>query len=231
MSRIVESELLDNLAPDDPRAIASRRDLARINKIMGSAGAMAAMLRPLPQPDLLVDMGSGDGRFLLSMARKLEWQGTDALAADRQDIVSRRTKYQFEQLGWTCRSAAGDIFEVLESLPAAEAGGNAPVIVTANLFLHHFDDDDLKRLLALASSRCNAFIACEPRRSPFALLAARLTLLIGANDVSRHDAVASVKAGFSERELSALWPSEGWTVRENARFPFSHCFSAVRNAF
>ena len=105
------------------------------------------------------------------------------------------------------------------------------MIVTANLFLHHFEDADLKRLLALAASRCDAFVACEPRRSLFALLAAKMVWAIGANDVSRHDAAASVRAGFSGSELTALWPSEGWRISEGARFPFSHVFVAVKNAF
>jgi hypothetical protein len=252
MMRNVEPELLDSLPANDPAAQHSRRDLARINVLMRQAHLMAAMLRPLPQPDRIVDMGSGDGRFLLSLAQRLDWAGTDALAADRQDIISRRMKYQLEQAGWTVRTAQGDIFEILESLPpspslarepatgdppsSANARGgngpaNGPIVITANLFLHHFQDEDLRRLLALAASRCSAFVACEPRRSKFALLAARLTVLIAANHVTRHDAAASVRAGFSGNELTALWPREGWTVSEGPRFPFSHCFSAVRNAF
>jgi hypothetical protein len=47
--------------------------------------------------------------------------------------------------------------------------------------------------------------------------------------VTRHDAVVSVRAGFADRELSALWPSGmTWTLRERARGLFSHCFVASR---
>jgi hypothetical protein len=73
------------------------------------------------------------------------------------------------------------------------------------------------------------FVACEPRRSPSALIASYLVVAIGCNDVSRHDAVVSVRAGFSNHELSKLWPANGhWTLQERAALPFTHCFAACR---
>jgi hypothetical protein len=102
-------------------------------------------------------------------------------------------------------------------------------LVTANLFLHHFANPALRRLLELVSSRTNCFAACEPRRYPAALRASRWLWLIGCNSVTRHDAVASVRAGFDGPELSALWPGNGsWRVREEAVGLFSHRFVAQR---
>jgi hypothetical protein len=44
--------------------------------------------------------------------------------------------------------------------------------------------------------------------------------------VTRHDAPASVRAGFAGLELSALWPNEGrWELHESTRL-FAHCFVA-----
>jgi hypothetical protein len=52
---------------------------------------------------------------------------------------------------------------------------------------------------------------------------------IGCNDVSRHDAKISVRAGFAENDLSALWPAdEGWRLMERPAGLFSHCFMAQR---
>jgi len=54
---------------------------------------------------------------------------------------------------------------------------------------------------------------------------------VGANDVTRRDAVLSVRAGFSDRELSACWPDDsGWQLRETGARLFSHTFAAVRRA-
>ena len=54
--------------------------------------------------------------------------------------------------------------------------------------------------------------------------------VLGANAITRHDAVASVQAGFADRELSALWPhaQADWRCHEYVAPPFTHVFSAVR---
>jgi len=217
--RIVEPELLDGLAANDKHALRSRRDLERINAIMGQPRMMAAALATLPADAPLVDLGGGDGRFLLSVARRLKAHSREVLIADRRDALQGNTKRDFRKLGWQVRALTGDVFDTLETI---EPG----TVIVANLFLHHFEDEALKRLLALAASRAGVFIACEPRRSHLALFAARRVGWIGANSVSRHDAVVSVHAGFRARELTELWPQAGWRCREGWRFPFTHMFIA-----
>jgi hypothetical protein len=220
-SRVLTPEILDFLGPDDPRAIRSRRDLARINTVMRQGAIMARALAVFPVPKLLADLGGGDGRFLLGVARRMakDWSGVKVVILDKQDIVSAETRAGFAGLGWRCDVLQGDIFQTLPRLE--------PDIVTANLFLHHLDEAALARLLALVAARGKGFAACEPRRSGLALLGARLVGAIGANDVTRHDAVASVRAGFRGSDLSALWPQSGrWTLGEYAAFPFTHVFRA-----
>jgi len=220
-ARVLTAEILDHLPSDDPRALRSRRDLARINAVMGQGAIMARMLAGFPAPRLLADLGGGDGRFMLGVAKRLakRWQGVTVMIADRQPIVSAETRARFTRLGWRCENLTGDIFATLPLIK--------PDIISANLFLHHLEDAALARLLALAAGRSKGFVACEPRRSTFALLGAKLVGLLGANDVSRHDAVASVRAGFRDQELSALWPEDpAWTLREVSVFPFTHGFSA-----
>ncbi len=209
-------EILDRLAADDPRAIRSRRDLARINAVMGQSRIMARALAGFAPPRRIADLGGGDGRFLLSVARRLrQWRGVEALILDRQDIVSRDTRDAFDALGWTCKTVQGDIFETLPRLE--------PELVTANLFLHHLSDCDLENLLDQIGAHAGGFVACEPRRSAFALAGAHLVFALGANDVTRHDAVASVRSGFRAQELSALWPrGERWRLDEGGIFPFTH---------
>jgi hypothetical protein len=218
MKRLLVPEILDHLPPDDPRAQRSRRDLARINAVMRQPAIMARALAKSPPPRVIADLGSGDGRFMLSVACRLakKWPCVQLLICDQQDIVTPQTRAAFEKLGWRCEVRRGDIFQ---TLPQAD-------IITANLFLHHFDDAALVRLLALAASRTRAFIACEPRRSRFALAGSHMVWALGANDVTRHDAVASVRAGFTNLELAALWPPGDWRLHEHGVFPFTHVFSA-----
>jgi hypothetical protein len=99
----------------------------------------------------------------------------------------------------------------------------------ANLFLHHFTDKTLRELFREASQKVDWFFACEPRRSHLSLIAIRLLPLIGCNAVTRHDAAASIRAGFVGQELSPLWPqTDSWKLTETECGFATHSFSAKR---
>ena len=226
MGRVLTSEILDVLSPDDPRAQRSRRDLALINAVMCQSRIMADALSALPAPKLIVDLGGGDGRFMLRVAKRLakRWPCVTVMIADRRAIVSVETRACFARLGWACENLTGD---VLATLPLVR-----PQIVTANLFLHHLDDATLARLLALVARQARGLVACEPRRSALGLMGARMVFALGANDVTRHDAVASVRAGFRAREISDLWPASAadWWLSEHGILPFTHLFQAIASS-
>jgi len=98
----------------------------------------------------------------------------------------------------------------------------------ANLFLHHFPTAELTELLQGLARRARALVALEPRRSARALACSRLVSLLGCNEVTCHDAVASVQAGFAGHELSRLWPGGDWALQERSAGLFSHYFAARR---
>ncbi len=228
MKRRVEPEWLDELPAEDPRAVGSRRDLTRINRIMGNVGILGRLIgdatagRP---PRRVVELGAGDGRLLLELARRLapRWPGVSVGLLDRREAVRPETRAAFGALGWTVEVITADVFDWLER-PEAQTD-----ILVANLFLHHFQPGSLAELLALAARRTKLLAVCEPRRSAVALAASRLLGCIGCNDVTRHDAVVSVRAGFVGTELSGLWPvGPEWRLREEGARLFSHAFVAVR---
>ena len=229
--RSVEPETLDALAADDPRAVRSRGDLRRIHVAMGTTGLLARALRgamPPRRPLRLLELGAGDGRQMLAVAARLaaEWPAVELTLLDRQPAVGAATLAAFARLGWTARTRVADVFDWVER----PADGRWDVIV-ATLFLHHFTDAPLARLLAAVAGRCDVFLACEPRRGWLPLLASRLVGLLGANAVTREDAVLSVRAGFRGAELAARWPAAapGWRLDERAAGFFSHRFLAVRH--
>jgi len=204
-ARVVEPEWLDELPTEDPRAARSRRDLVRINALMGNARMVAAALTCAGPIASIAEIGAGDGSFMRAVAARLDAAPRDIHLVDRQPRPG---------------IIAMDVFDWLASAPKVDA-------IVANLFLHHFENPALARMLALAASRTRLFIACEPRRSRLALSGASLLGLIGCNDVSRHDAVVSVRAGFAGDEITTLWPQgNGWTCEETRRGLFSHLFVA-----
>jgi hypothetical protein len=228
--RRVNPELLDQLPVDDPRATASRYDLRRINSVMMQPRIVARALARhcKTSPRTMVDLGSGDGTFMLKVARRLSprWRDVTVTLLDRENMVSRETHDRFTDLRWRAEPLAADVFEFLELLPSVDIDA-----VIANLFLHHFENWQLKRLLKQAARQASLFVACEPRRGRMPLLLSAMTWAIGANEVTRHDAVASVRAGFRGQELSALWPEpDRWRLHEWPASPLSHCFVAVRKA-
>ncbi|HXD50382.1 MAG TPA: hypothetical protein VN689_00730 [Burkholderiales bacterium] len=229
LPRQLQPELLDTLAPHDPRAVRSRRDLRRINRFMATASLLGAPLDGILRDSAvvrLVELGSGDGEMLLQIARRhaRRWPKVSVELLDAQPVVSAQTLSSYRALGFNVQVTRADVFDWL----ARPAYDGHPVII-ANLFMHHFEGERLSVLLGGIAARASAFLCCEPRRSRLALTGSRLLGLIGCNAVTRHDAVASVRAGFSARELSTLWPQPAaWSLREGPAGFFSHRFQAVR---
>jgi len=224
-ARVLEDETLDHLAENDPRAIHSRRDLQRINRLMGSAGIIGNVLwKSGLSPKRIIELGTGDGTLMLRLARRFagEWKGVHVTLLDRQNLVSEETRAEFGRLGWQVETLCADVNEW-----AAQQSDAHWDVCIANLFIHHFDEKQIAVLFGALAARSDFFIACEPRRTRLPLFMSHLVGLVGANQVTREDAVLSVRAGFRGGELSALWP-QGWKLEERAARLFSHLFIADR---
>jgi hypothetical protein len=227
MQRMVEPELLDALPEEDLRAVRSRADLRRVNRLLGHGRILHRLLCNAPWPvRCLVDLGVGDGTLLLSLARQLapHWGPLRVVGVDRQRLITPETRRELEALAWPVEIVTADVFECWPYL-----GHENGTVIMANLFLHHFVGDQLRTLLGRSAERCSLFAACEPRRGLLTLGASRLIGVLGCNAVTRHDALASTRAGFNGRDLSALWPeARGWALREQSAGLFSHSFVAWR---
>jgi len=233
--RRVLPETLDELPPDDAHAIRSRRDLRRVNQVMGVRAIFLKALRGLaprraaaPKPIRILELGSGDGTLLLGVARGLgaAWRPAELTLLDRQDLVAPSTVQAYHALGWDARSQVADVFGWFDGAGASRRYD----LIVANLFLHHFEDPELARLCRAIAAHADAAFACEPRRAALARVGSRLIGALGVNAVTRQDAVLSVDAGFRDRELTALWPQHdpAWRMREYAAGLFSHCLLAER---
>ena len=225
LQRRIDPEWLDQLPASDPLAIRSRRDLKRINALLSHTGMMRRGLMRYPgKPRTLVDLGAGDGTFMLGLARQLasRWQDVSVILLDRQDIVSAATREAFTKLGWKIETVTADLFDFLEAAPPRKFD-----VMTANLFLHHLTEEQLARLFASVAQRAQLFMACDPRRTAWVRETSRMLWVLGCNDVSVHDAVVSARAGFHGKELSDLWPThDHWQLHERETGLASHMFVA-----
>jgi hypothetical protein len=224
MTRVLEPELLDELPANDARAIQSRRDLRRINALMGNGRVIARFVARyvdeaiLKSPVTIAEIGAGDGNIGRQVVRALSDRGISGklLLVDRQRLKAEALDE------WKLESIEADVFEWLNR-------GQKAGVVIANLFLHHFEDGRLQELLVKCAGLCDCFVAAEPRRSGLAEWFAGRVKLVGCNDVTLHDAEVSVRAGFNGAELSQLWPrEENWRLVEKRAGLFTHFFGAVR---
>ena len=241
MARVVVAELLDHLAEDDPAAMRSRRDLQRVHRVMGTRSIVRRALTHMTAdrvgtgPLRVLELGAGDGSLMLDVARSVtpSWQlvektkKVEITLLDRQSLIGSGTIARYAKLGWSARAQVTDVLDW-----AADSADSQPRwdVIVANLFMHHFDSAQLSVLLGAIASKTDRFVACEPSRDWLALTGSRLIGAIGANAVTREDAVLSVRAGFCADELSALWPAGGinWHLQEYSAGLFSHCFCAKR---
>lgn len=232
MDRSLEPEWLDELPAHDPAAQASRRDLRRVNALLGHRRILHSAIAPLiPRfdcPCRVVEIGAGDATLMLGLARRLapHLSEVELTLVDRVQVVAPCTLREFENWGWTVRLIETELSDWMDRPDPAVAD-----LAIANLILHHFSRHDLNRLMRHFSNHSRAFVACEPRRSGMGMWGARLLGLIGCNRITRHDAVVSVRAGFQGTELSAVWPkNSAWSLRETSAGLFSHLFVAVHRA-
>ena len=174
----------------------SRADLRLINRLMGNYRWFERVLEGsgrLRSGFRVVEIGAGDGFLAKRLCRRFP-----GLRYDAVDLAPAP-----EDLPAACHWHQADLFEVLPALR-----GDALI---ANLFLHHFDDQSLRRIgTAIEPFPLLAFN--EPwRRSRFHWAGYALRVL-GINRVTRHDLHISINAGFRERELPILLGLRGGDV-------------------
>jgi hypothetical protein len=194
MDRFIEPELLDHLDPADPEAVRSRRELRWINAIMGNHRWMRSMLRKHRRAqDAVLEIGAGDGGLMLDCIRRGLVPARQVSALD----FSPRPGPWPPESSWSRQS----VFD--PGWPSAD-------VVVANLFLHHFDASQLARIgERLRVSRL--LLLSEPARRTIHLAqGALLAAVAGFGRVTRHDMMASIRAGFAGDDLIAALGLRGW---------------------
>jgi hypothetical protein len=205
-------ELLDSLPPDHPDALRSRRDLVRVNRIMGNARWFARTLASLRRPgESALELGAGDGTLALALhAAGLTTDALDRVPAPAAWPASAR---------WHTAD-----------LRAFAHWGEYPLVI-GNLILHHFTDDELSTLGPTLRQHARVLLFNEPHRARrFRWLWAVAAPLGGANFVTRHDGRVSIAAGFVRGELPRLLGLDhaAWDCREETSLLGAYRLIAIR---
>ena len=215
--RVVVPEILDGLPHDDPDAIASRRDLRRVNAVMGNprwilrkARAHAEIAR-----SGITEIGAGDGRLAARLAAAFPETRVTAI-----DLAPAPDHPLPPNLEWR----QSDLMDEGAGHPC---GG----LLVACLILHHFETPDLDMLGRNFISRFDAIAIVEPDRRQLAHQLGRLAWPF-INRVTRHDMHVSIDAGFGKYELPALLglDAEMWRIEESCTLTGARRLLAVRHA-
>lgn len=212
--RTIQPELLDLLPQDDPEAMRAREEMPMVNGIMGNHRWIERMIRHHGELDwAITELGAGDGTLSLRLLN------SDLCREERMhavDLASRPDNWP-AAAGWTC----GDV--LAHPLPESR-------IVIANLFLHHFTNEQLRAIGSRISPVTRLIVAVEPSRMWIHSFTGRLFCEFAElNRVQRHDMQVSIRAGFSGQELPlALGLGKEWEVHVQAHPLGGYRFMAER---
>jgi SAM-dependent methyltransferase len=216
--RATEPELLDAGVPED-EVRHSLADLRLVNRVLGGRrallGAVMPLLDGLPAPSLL-DVGCG--------------------SADLPALVAARARFPVRVVGLDLkalhlREAPTPVRRVVADVRRLPFAAGRFDVVTASLFLHHFDGPEVARVLAgLWSLARRALVVNDLRRARVPYLFGRLLFpRIFRTRVSVVDGLVSIRRSFTRRELATAFAEAGIhavTIRRS--FPYRLLAVATR---
>jgi len=190
---------MDDYSIGDTRIDDALIELKTINKLLGGNASSQKGLDILLKehlsinPITILDAGSGSSDILLSLKYI-----NRTISIFSLDINLRACKYALRNSS-ELKSICGNAGKV----PFKNSTFD---LVHASLFLHHFKDDELKRILYnLLSAARYGVIINDLRRSWFAFIGIKiLTQLFSKSDMVKNDGPLSVRRGFVKKELITI---------------------------
>lgn len=179
-----------------------------VNRRLGGTRALLRHLEawsrrwPGGRPVTMLDIGTGSADIPLEVRAWGERAGHDIrvtavdLHASTTDIARRRVV----QAG-----ARGVSVERLDAFSILDRYGRGSFdYVHAGMFLHHLRDPDAERMLGLMAEAARAGVVWNDLVRSRVALGAIHVLSLGQGRTIRHDAVASVRKGFTKAEAEAM---------------------------
>ncbi|HVQ32107.1 MAG TPA: methyltransferase domain-containing protein [Vicinamibacteria bacterium] len=206
--RATDAEELD-LGVDDDEARRSLADLRFVNRWLGGRRAIArAVLPHLRADSRLLDVGCGSG--------------------DLPAFLTRSAAVPFLAVGLDVkalhlREAPPEVRPVVADVRQLPFGPRSFDVVTASLFLHHFDAPELPGVLRALFALCRGvFVVNDLHRARVPYAFSRLFMpLAFKSPVSVNDGLLSIRRAFTPRELAGAFSAAGIAgATVTRRFPY-----------
>jgi SAM-dependent methyltransferase len=215
-ARATEPERLDEGVPE-AEALRSLADLRFVNRWLGNRRSLLRAVRPyLPPGGRLLDVGCGSGDVPAFLLERL---GGPLLAVGL-DVKTLHL-----------RAAPPSVHPVVADVRRLPFPDGSFDVVTASLFLHHFDVEELPDLLSgLHRLARRALVVNDLHRAWIPYLFGRLAFpLLFRSPVSVADGLVSIRRGFRAHELRAAFDRAGVAgVTIRRRFPYRLLAVAAR---
>jgi SAM-dependent methyltransferase len=206
--RATTPELLDEGVPEE-EARRSLGDLRLVNRWLGGRRSLGSAVRPyLLEGGRLLDVGCGSADLPAFLLRYLP----GPLIAVGLDIKPLHLQ-----------QAPPDVHRVVADVRTLPFLPRSFDVVTASLFLHHFDAPEVPRVLrALFNLSRRALVVNDLRRAHVPLLFGRAVFpWVFRSPVSVTDGLLSIRRGFRPEELRKSFAEAGIeTVTIRRRFPY-----------
>lgn len=207
-ARATQAELLDGPLPAAEVA-SSLADLRFVNRWLSPRRPLLrAVAEHLPPGGRLLDVGCASGDVAAYLRSRLRAPGT-TVGVDLKPLHMREAPAPV-------RCVAADVHR----LPFRDKSFD---VVTASLFLHHFDGlEPVALLRELGRVARRAVVVSDLERAHVPLVFGRLVFpLLFRTRVSVHDGLVSIRRGFRPRELRAAFSDAGLHgVEVRRRFPY-----------
>lgn len=216
MPRVVTPELMDDPAVPEADLRASLAFIRAVNRRLGGSAALIARLSrftrrwPAERELHLLDLGTGSADIPLAVAQWAERTGRPVriLAVDNHATTLRLAA---EHIGGhaAIELLHADALSLADEHPHRFRAGSFD-IVHAGMFVHHLKEIQALTLLAAMHRLARVGVVWNDLlRSPLSMFGARL-MVLNAPAIVRHDALASVRAGFTRAEALDLARRAGW---------------------
>jgi 2-polyprenyl-3-methyl-5-hydroxy-6-metoxy-1,4-benzoquinol methylase len=208
-------EIMDDLACQGEVVNQTLRELDFINHWLGgnvvTVKAVDHVLKKIPKEKEITigDLGCGSGEMLRLLAVKLKKQNRNAnfIGVDANaniiNYASRQSK-AFTNVSFFADNILEDRFKQKHF-----------DVVLATLFFHHFETDELIKILRQLKQQTNFVIINDIHRHPFAYYSIKwLTQLFSKSAMVRFDAPLSVLRSFTQTEWEDILQQAGFTDYE-----------------
>jgi 2-polyprenyl-3-methyl-5-hydroxy-6-metoxy-1,4-benzoquinol methylase len=195
LKRSYSPEILDDFSIRDGRIDLALKELNVINSLLGGNSITMEGIKLLRSEETnltILDVGAGASDILLRIKRKFDNLNIHCL--DKNQRACKYLKTHSEDVKVIC----GDVL----NLPF----GRSYDIIHASLFLHHFNEEEIKKIIVSLLKLCSkGIIINDLRRSIFAWAGIKiLSTLFSSSREVKYDGPLSVRRGFIKSDWTFI---------------------------